>query len=90
MCVTVTCLDGLVLARSAMHHSANYRSVVAHGTAHRVADEREARGALDRILDHVVAGRAADVRPPSAKELAATGCCASTWPRCRRRSAAAA
>ncbi|MBB4929656.1 hypothetical protein F4561_000476 [Lipingzhangella halophila] len=73
VCVTVTCLDGLVLARSAMHHSVNYRSVVAHGTAYRVTDERESRLALDRIVDHVVPGRAADIRPPSAKELAATG-----------------
>ncbi|KIH99061.1 hypothetical protein LP52_09360 [Streptomonospora alba] len=73
VCVTVTCLDGLVLARSARHHSANYRSVVVHGTAHRVSEEREARLAVDRIVDHAVPGRAADIRPPSAKELAATG-----------------
>ncbi|WP_338022733.1 pyridoxamine 5'-phosphate oxidase family protein [Allosalinactinospora lopnorensis] len=71
--MTVTCVDGLVLARSAMHHSVNYRSVVVHGTAYRVTGEQEARLALDRIVDHVVPGRTTDIRPPSAKELAATG-----------------
>ncbi|MGD6746854.1 pyridoxamine 5'-phosphate oxidase family protein [Streptomyces sp. BH106] len=72
VCVTVTHVDGLVLARSAFHHSINYRSVVVHGTAHQVTDAKEKRLALDAIVDHVVAGRAADSRAANAKELAAT------------------
>ncbi|MFD9727676.1 pyridoxamine 5'-phosphate oxidase family protein [Streptomyces sp. NPDC059072] len=72
VCVTVTHVDGLVLARSAFHHSLNYRSVVAHGTAYQVTDEAERRLALDALVDHVVPGRSADSRPANAKELAAT------------------
>ncbi|MFD9411832.1 pyridoxamine 5'-phosphate oxidase family protein [Streptomyces sp. NPDC059989] len=72
VCVTVTHVDGLVLARSAFHHSLNYRSVVVHGTAYQVTDEEECRTALDALVDHVVPGRSADSRPASAKELAAT------------------
>ncbi|MBH5333742.1 pyridoxamine 5'-phosphate oxidase family protein [Streptomyces pactum] len=72
VCVTVTHVDGLVLARSAFHHSINYRSVVVHGTARQVTDEAECRAALDALVDHVVPGRSADSRPASAKELAAT------------------
>ncbi|MET9322723.1 pyridoxamine 5'-phosphate oxidase family protein [Streptomyces sp. NPDC003038] len=72
VCVTVTHVDGLVLARSAFHHSLNYRSVVVHGTAYQVTDEAERRLALDALVDQVVPGRSADSRPPSAKELAAT------------------
>ncbi|WP_049564552.1 pyridoxamine 5'-phosphate oxidase family protein [Streptomyces sp. SBT349] len=72
VCVTVTLVDGLVLARSAFHHSVNYRSVVVHGTAHRVTGEAERRRALDVLVDGVVPGRAADCRPASAKELSAT------------------
>ncbi|MFH8370075.1 pyridoxamine 5'-phosphate oxidase family protein [Streptomyces sp. NPDC018031] len=72
VCVTVTHVDGLVLARSAFHHSINYRSVVVHGIARRVTDEAERRAALDALVDHVVPGRAADSRPADAKELAAT------------------
>ncbi|UUU43107.1 pyridoxamine 5'-phosphate oxidase family protein [Streptomyces sp. NBC_00162] len=72
VCVTVTHLDGLVLARSAFHHSLNYRSVVVHGTAYQVTDEEECRMALDALVDHVVPGRSADSRPANAKELAAT------------------
>ncbi|MET9699280.1 pyridoxamine 5'-phosphate oxidase family protein [Streptomyces sp. NPDC006529] len=72
VCVTVTHLDGLVLARSAFHHSINYRSVVVHGTAYEVTDEAERRTALDALVDQVVAGRSADSRPANAKELAAT------------------
>lgn len=72
VCVTVTHVDGLVLARSAFHHSINYRSVVIHGTAHPVTDPDEKRAALDALVDHVVPGRAADSRPANAKELAAT------------------
>ncbi|WP_335941092.1 pyridoxamine 5'-phosphate oxidase family protein [Streptomyces sp. PTD5-9] len=72
VCLTVTHVDGLVLARSAFHHSINYRSVVVHGTAHTVTDPEERRIALDAIVDQVVPGRSADSRPADAKELAAT------------------
>ncbi|QES53637.1 hypothetical protein DEJ51_04725 [Streptomyces venezuelae] len=72
VCVTVTLVDGLVLARSAFHHSINYRSVVVHGTAHQVTDEAECRTALDAMVDAVAPGRSADTRPPTARELAAT------------------
>ncbi|MFI6106602.1 pyridoxamine 5'-phosphate oxidase family protein [Streptomyces sp. NPDC051310] len=72
VCLTVTHVDGLVLARSAFHHSLNYRSVVVHGTAHQVTDPEEKRTALDALVDHVVPGRSRDSRPADAKELAAT------------------
>ncbi|MER5461808.1 pyridoxamine 5'-phosphate oxidase family protein [Streptomyces sp. NPDC002668] len=72
VCLTVTHVEGLVLARSAFHHSLNYRSVVVHGTAHQVTDPEEKRSALDALVDHVVAGRSLDSRPANAKELAAT------------------
>ncbi|MFF1694901.1 pyridoxamine 5'-phosphate oxidase family protein [Streptomyces sp. NPDC058257] len=72
VCLTVTHVDGLVLARSAFHHSINYRSVVIHGTAHQVTDPEEKRAALDALVDHVVPGRSVDSRPANAKELAAT------------------
>ncbi|WP_405890980.1 pyridoxamine 5'-phosphate oxidase family protein [Streptomyces sp. NBC_00133] len=72
VCLTVTHVDGLVLARSAFHHSLNYRSVVVHGTAHQVTDPTEKRTALDALVDHVVPGRSRDSRPANAKELAAT------------------
>ncbi|MEW2167622.1 pyridoxamine 5'-phosphate oxidase family protein [Streptomyces sp. NPDC007084] len=72
VCLTVTHVDGLVLARSAFHHSINYRSVVVHGIAHQVTDPEEKRVALDALVDHVVPGRSADSRPANAKELAAT------------------
>ncbi|MET9508297.1 pyridoxamine 5'-phosphate oxidase family protein [Streptomyces flavidovirens] len=72
VCLTVTHVDGLVLARSAFHHSINYRSVVVHGIAHEVVDEEERRTALDALVDHVVPGRSHDSRRANAKELAAT------------------
>ncbi|MFF4585814.1 pyridoxamine 5'-phosphate oxidase family protein [Streptomyces sp. NPDC001388] len=72
VCLTVTHVDGLVLARSAFHHSVNYRSVVVHGLAYDVTDPQEKRAALDALVDHVVPGRAADSRPADKKELAAT------------------
>ncbi|GGX23360.1 pyridoxamine 5'-phosphate oxidase family protein [Streptomyces noursei] len=72
VCLTVTHVDGLVLAKSAFHHSMNYRSVVVHGTAHQVTDQEEQKAALDALVDHVLPGRAADSRPANAKELAAT------------------
>lgn len=72
VCLTVTHVDGLVLARSAFHHSMNYRSVVVHGTARTVTDPDERRIALDAIVDQVVPGRSKDSRPADTKELAAT------------------
>lgn len=72
VCLTVTHVDGLVLARSAFHHSINYRSVVVHGIAHQVTDPEEKRRALDALVDSAVPGRSYDSRPANAKELAAT------------------
>ncbi|MFI9723510.1 pyridoxamine 5'-phosphate oxidase family protein [Streptomyces sp. NPDC052396] len=72
VCLTVTHVDGLVLARSGFNHSLNYRSVVVHGTARTVTDPQELTEALDALVDQVVPGRSADSRPPTAKELAAT------------------
>ncbi|CAM5287696.1 pyridoxamine 5'-phosphate oxidase family protein [Streptomyces abikoensis] len=72
VCVTVTHVDGLVLARSAFHHSLNYRSVVVHGSARQVTEEAEKRMALDALVEQATPGRAADCRPASPKELAAT------------------
>jgi len=70
--ITVTLVDGIVLARSAFHHSMNYRSVVLFGTAHRVEDPDEKRRALDAIVDHVTPGRSADARPPTTNEMRST------------------
>src|SRR5208283_4116119 len=58
--------------RSAMHHSANYRSAMLLGSARAVEDEREKLAALRAVVEHIVPGRWADVRPPTANELAAT------------------
>src|SRR4029450_4579415 len=71
-CVTVTVVDGLVLARSAFHHSMNYRSVVAFGTAHKIDEPVQKTRALRVISEHLIAGRWNDVRTPSEKELQAT------------------
>ncbi len=71
-CVTVTLLDALVLARSAFHHSMNYRSVMLFGHAQAVTDDDEKRMALLAIVDHMVAGRSAATRLPTAPELRAT------------------
>lgn len=70
-CVTVTLLDGLVLARSAFHHSMNYRSVVVFGKAREVGEDEKVR-VLDALVEHVVRGRSKDVRPPNQKELRQT------------------
>lgn len=72
ICVTVTLLDGIVYGRSHFHHSANYRSVVAHGTARLVTDESEKRAAMTALVEKVGHGRASDSRPPTARELAQT------------------
>jgi uncharacterized protein len=73
VCVTATIVDGLVLARAAMHHSVNFRSVVVLGGARVVEDPAEKLRALHSLLDHIRPGRAADCRTPNARELAATG-----------------
>ena len=70
--LTVTLVDGLVLARSSFHHSMNYRSVVVFGRGRAVMDPGEKETALDAIVDHVVPGRRAEVRKPNAQELAKT------------------
>ncbi len=72
VCVTVTLVDGLVLARSAFHHSINYRSVVVHGRARLITDTEEKQAALTALVDAVVPGRSDHVRGPSRRELAAT------------------
>ena len=72
VCATVTILDGLVLARSAIHHSVNYRSVVIFAEATEVTGLDAKRSALLRIVDHVVPGRSADARPPTDKEVKGT------------------
>jgi hypothetical protein len=72
VCLTVTLVDGLVLARSQFESSMNYRSVVAHGVARLVADPGERALALRAIVDHVAPGRSATSRPGTPKELAAT------------------
>jgi nitroimidazol reductase NimA-like FMN-containing flavoprotein (pyridoxamine 5'-phosphate oxidase superfamily) len=72
VCVTVTLLDALVLARSAFHHSLNYRSVVVFGRARIVEDEDEKMEALRVFTDHVMRGRWEESRQPNQKELRAT------------------
>lgn len=72
VCATVTIVDGLVLARSAFHHSMNYRSVVVYGRATTVDDPVEKADALTRLVEHVLAGRAAGSRPPNEHELRST------------------
>jgi uncharacterized protein len=71
-CLTVTLLDALVLARSAVHHSANYRSVMLLGEATVVQEREEKLAALQAIVEHIVPGRWADVRWPTENELKAT------------------
>jgi hypothetical protein len=72
VCVTVTLLDGLVLARSAFHHYMNYRSVVVFGKAATVTDPKERLDALQTISEHILPGRWADVRKPNNAELQQT------------------
>jgi len=72
VCVTVTLLDALVLARSAFHHSLNYRSVVVLGRAQPVTEGEEKRAALEALVDHIAQGRSAEVRAPSDFELRST------------------
>jgi nitroimidazol reductase NimA-like FMN-containing flavoprotein (pyridoxamine 5'-phosphate oxidase superfamily) len=72
VCVTVTLLDGLVLARSAFHHSMNYRSVVILGQARLVTDPAEKWEALRSFTNHVARDRWKEVRPPNEREMKAT------------------
>lgn len=72
ICVTVTLVDGLVLARSAFHHAVNYRSVVVFGQAERIDDPEEKRAALDVLVEALVPGRTADARRPNDVELRQT------------------
>lgn len=71
VCLTVTLLDGLVLARSAVHHSVNYRSVVVFGQAAAIVGESERMAAIEAFTERLVPGRWSEVRPPTAKELRA-------------------
>ncbi len=71
-CLTVSLIDGLVLARAAMHHSANYRSAMLIGRASLVEDLEEKRAALQAVVEHIVPGRWDDVRAPTENELKAT------------------
>ncbi len=71
-CLTVSLIDGLVLARSAMHHSANYRSVMVMGTARSIEDPQEKLEGFRAIVEHIVPGRWSEVRPPSENEMKAT------------------
>lgn len=61
VCITVTLTDGIVVARSAFHHSLNYRSVVAQGKAQPVLDPEEKAAALNKITNHLLPGRVAEV-----------------------------
>ena len=72
VCVTVTLVDGFVLARSAFHHSLNYRSVVVFGRARPVSDPREKLDALRALTNHLVPGRWDEVRAPNPQELKGT------------------
>ena len=72
LCLTVTLLDGLVLARSAFHHSMNFRSVTVYGTPQAVEDEQEKLEVMDALVEHVCAGRTADARPANPAESKAT------------------
>ncbi len=71
-CVTVTILDGLVLARSAFHHSMNYRSVIVYGQLREVTDPTEKWKAQRALVEHVVPGRSSDARMPNERELRQT------------------
>jgi len=72
VCLTVTHLDALVMARSGFHHSVNYRAVMAFGTAHIVEDTDEKLGLMDRFIDRIYPGRSGLIRQPTAQELKAT------------------
>jgi nitroimidazol reductase NimA-like FMN-containing flavoprotein (pyridoxamine 5'-phosphate oxidase superfamily) len=71
-CVTITLVDGLVLARSAFHHSMNYRSVVVFGKAREVSEDAERLRVLEVLVEKIAPGRTAEVRAPNEKELRQT------------------
>ncbi|WP_350334966.1 pyridoxamine 5'-phosphate oxidase family protein [Coralliovum pocilloporae] len=73
ICLTITLIDGIVVARSSFHSSMNYRSVVLHGTANVVSDNEEIEAALAAITNHLLPDRWSEVRPSTHKEIAATG-----------------
>ncbi|OGO18393.1 MAG: flavin-nucleotide-binding protein [Chloroflexi bacterium RBG_16_48_8] len=73
VCIAITLLDGLVLARSAFHHSMNYRSVVIFGRGNSIETDDEKRLALQALMEHMLPGRWADVRKPNQEELNSTG-----------------
>ena len=85
--MTVTLLDGIVLARSVFEHSINYRSVVVLGTATPVTDPDEKNTVLEAFTEKLLPGRWADARQPTRKELKATGSCHSRSTKRRRRCA---
>ncbi len=72
ICVTITLLDGLVMARSVFHHSMNYRSVLLFGKGHVVNDKQEKLGYMEALTEHIMPGRWDDARRPNEKELKAT------------------
>jgi nitroimidazol reductase NimA-like FMN-containing flavoprotein (pyridoxamine 5'-phosphate oxidase superfamily) len=72
VCLTVTLIDGLVLARSAFHHSMNYRSVIVLGAAEEVADEDERLAAMRALVERIAPGRWTEIRQPNPQELKAT------------------
>jgi hypothetical protein len=72
VCLTATLVDGLVLARAVMHHSANYRSAMLFGAGEWIDDEKEKLTALEALVEKLVPGRWGDARIPTAKELRAT------------------
>lgn len=72
ICVTISIVDGIVLARSAFNHTINYRSVVIFGKARELIDPAEKTNALNIITEHIIPGRWSDVRKPTDKELNAT------------------
>jgi nitroimidazol reductase NimA-like FMN-containing flavoprotein (pyridoxamine 5'-phosphate oxidase superfamily) len=72
MCLTVTLVDGLVLARSAFHSSVNYRSVLVIGRGRAIRDRDEKLAALDTLVEHMAPGRTREARGPSPQELRAT------------------
>jgi hypothetical protein len=72
VCLTVSLIDGLVLARAAMHHSVNYRSVMLLGVARTVSEPERKLAALEAVVEHIVPGRWPQVRAPNENELRAT------------------
>jgi nitroimidazol reductase NimA-like FMN-containing flavoprotein (pyridoxamine 5'-phosphate oxidase superfamily) len=72
VCFTVTHIDGFVMARSGFHHSVNYRSVMALGTAHAVTDPEEKERSLDAFIERLFPGRVQELRPPTKQELKGT------------------